>query len=111
MGGRCRCNYGITNSKIHKYSIHNVTAKMIIQGCSYVILEGSTAIKEEKESLPVNAQLKKRELIRSGKLKLDQNNNRYIFTDKFLDSCYLCVTSCHSLFAKSIFVHIFSTSS
>lgn len=70
-----------TIGKTYEYVIHNARARLIIDSGSYVILKGSTAIKDIKKSMPLNAQKKKQELIHQGKLILKHNEQFYEFTD------------------------------
>ncbi|HDZ01230.1 MAG TPA: DUF4357 domain-containing protein [Nitrospirae bacterium] len=88
-----------TIGKTYEYVIHNARARLIIDSGSYVILKGSTAIKDIKKSMPLNAQKKKQELIHQGKLILKHNEQFYEFTDDVpfnspsLASCIVSGTS------------------
>lgn len=71
-----------TRNQIFEYRIRTALAKMVIkQQGTYTILRGSTAIREEKGSIPENAKSKRRELINSSKLTPDLNRDVYIFKD------------------------------
>lgn len=54
---------------LFEYRVHNAKAMMIITESNlYSILKGSTAVEEEKSSIPENVKRKKKELIQSGVL-------------------------------------------
>lgn len=83
----------------YKYRVHNAEATMVINDNNYIILKDSTAVIETKKSMPSNAQKKREELIRSGKLVLNSNHNLYAFTEDIsfnspsLASCVISGTS------------------
>ncbi len=66
---------------VYTYKIHGAVAKMIVKNTSYVILEGSTVIKDEKKSCPISALRIKKSLIASGKLVPNPTNDLYVFTE------------------------------
>lgn len=66
--------------KQHVYKIHNAKASMIIDGGSYIVLKGSTAIKEDKGSMSPNTKQYKDELVRTGKL-VSIARDLYVFKD------------------------------
>ncbi len=72
------------DDKIYEYRVGDAFAKMIIKDGSYVILKGSTAVKENKPSMPESSERKKRELISFRKLVLDEERNLYVFTEDVL---------------------------
>lgn len=77
-------NIKLSNSRFqntYKYKVHNAEATMTISNDDYIILKDSTAVKETKQSMPANAQKKRKELIHSGKLVLNSIHNLYVFTD------------------------------
>ncbi len=86
-------------SKIYEYVIHNAHARLIIDSGLYVILKGSTAIIENKKSMPSNAKKTKQKLIQQGKLIIKSNEQLYEFTDNSpfnspsLASCIVSGTS------------------
>ena len=68
-------------SKIYEYFIHNAHARLIIDSGLYVILKGSTAIIDNKKSMPPNAKKMKQKLIQQGKLIIKSNEQLCEFTD------------------------------
>lgn len=86
-------------SKRHEYVIHNARAILIIDNGLYVILKGSTAIINDKKSMPSNAKKEKQRLIQQGKLVMKSNTQLYEFTDNIpfkspsLASCIVSGTS------------------
>jgi hypothetical protein len=72
---------------LHIYSVHNAKAMMVRKAGAYIILKDSTAIRQEKDSLPDSARRKRRELIASGVLVQDPDRNLLRFTkDVVFDS-------------------------
>jgi hypothetical protein len=66
--------------EIFEYRVLNAKAKMVItQGGLYSVLKGSTAIREDKNSIPENAKKKRKDLIQSGVL-VDYMRGLLIFT-------------------------------
>ncbi len=89
-------------SKIYEYVIHNAHAELIIDSNlrdQYVILKGSTAIIDDKTSMPPNAKERKQELIQQGKLIGKSNEQLYEFAEDVpfnspsLASCIVSGTS------------------
>ena len=70
----------IRESGQHVYSVHNARAVMVRKAGEYMILKGSTAIKEENDSLPDSARRRRRELLESGALVQDLQHNLLRFT-------------------------------
>ena len=68
-------------SNVYEYRISGAIAKMVIKNGSYVILKGSTAIKENKPSMPESSKNKKIELISLRKMILDEKSDLYIFKE------------------------------
>jgi len=66
--------------EIFEYRVLNARAKMVITpGGLYSVLRGSTAIREDKNSIPENAKRKRKDLIQSGVL-VDDTKGLLIFT-------------------------------
>jgi hypothetical protein len=65
---------------VYEYRIGGSIAKMVIKGGSYIILKGSTAIKENKPSMPESSRQKKIELVSLKKMILKEND-LYTFTE------------------------------
>ncbi len=88
-----------TKSKTYEYVIYNARARLKINNDLYVILKGSTAIIDNKKSMPSNAKKMKQKLIHQGKLIIKSNEQLYEFTDNVpfsspsLASCIISGTS------------------
>ena len=68
-------------SDVYEYQISGAIAKMVIKNGSYIILKGSTAVKENKPSMPERARNKKIELVSLKKIILNEESDLYIFTE------------------------------
>jgi len=86
-------------TKIYEYVVHNAHARLIIDSGLYVILKGSTALMDNKKSMPSNPKKTKQKLIQQGKLIIKSNEQLYEFTDNVpfnspsLASCIVSGTS------------------
>ena len=68
-------------NNVYEYRIGGAIAKMVIKGGSYIILKGSTAVKENKTSMPESSRQEKIELISFRKMILNEDGDLYIFTE------------------------------
>jgi len=66
---------------VYEYRIHGAVARLTVENKMYVVLKGSTAVRETKKSFPVSLQRKRQHLIDNKKLVLDPSKNRYEFRD------------------------------
>jgi hypothetical protein len=67
--------------QIFEFRVQGAIAHLAVRSGAYVILKGSTALEQERESMPDNARRTRRDLMREGILILDQRTNLLMFKD------------------------------
>jgi len=73
--------------EVFTYEVHGAKASLVYKRGAYIILKESTAVMEEKASIPDSAQRNRRDLIRKGILVPDKFTTRLTFTqDESFDS-------------------------
>jgi len=69
---------------VYEFSVNNAKAKMKIEEDKYIVLQGSTAVIENRPSAQPAIKKMRASLISSGVLEEDNNKNYYVFTDDYI---------------------------
>lgn len=69
---------------VYEFSVNNVKAKMKIEEDKYIVLQGSTAVIDNRPSAQPAIKKMRATLISSGVLIEDGEKNRYVFTDDYI---------------------------